>query len=698
MSSTPAASARAQLMNPLQFLKGVGPDKAKLFARLGLRTVADLLFFFPRGYHDLSNRRSIAQLEEGVDQSVRGVVEEVDHRSTAAGGSLTGILVREGSDYLRAVWFNQPHMRERHRRGEHVLLFGKPRFRGGRWEMPHPKVETLAEDEELPSQTLQPIYPLTEGLGQHSVRAAVENALSQYAGLLEEVFSPPLLARYDLLPLCEALPQLHFPPDSAALERARRRFVFQELFVLQLALALRRHELRNESRAVPLPRTAKIDARIRRLLPFELTADQNQAIAEIAADMDSQQPMNRLLQGDVGTGKTLVAVYAMLLCVAHGQQAALMAPTEVLAVQHFQTLQKMLAGSRVRWGLITGGQSAGERETMLAGAAAGELDVVVGTQALLNSSQQFARLGLVVIDEQHKFGVRQRAKLRAAGLAPHYLVMTATPIPRTVGMTLFGDLDVSTLRSSPPGRQPVQTYLVEPADRERWWDFVCKKLREGRQAYVVAPLVEESAELDAQSAEGLFEELTNGALEAFRVGLVHGRMTPAEKGAAVDAFRRREHQALVSTSLVEVGIDVPNATLMTVDSPSRFGLAQLHQLRGRIRRGATPGFCAVFAEAEISDEARERLAAFVETSDGFELAELDFRLRGPGDLLGTRQHGLPPFRIANLLRDTAELEEARAAARQLVEGDPGLARAEHALLRRMATARYGDALDLGDVG
>jgi ATP-dependent DNA helicase RecG len=416
----------------------------------------------------------------------------------------------------------------------------------------------------------------------------------------------------------------------------------------------------------------------------------------VAADMGRPHPMNRLLQGDVGSGKTVVAVYALLLAVAHGQQAVLMAPTEVLARQHAATLAQALTASRVRWCLLTGGLSAEERRTALAGIQQGQIDVVIGTQAVLHSGVEFARLGLVVIDEQHKFGVRQRASLKQAALDPHYLVMTATPIPRTVAMTQFGDLDVSTLRDAPPGRQAVHTYLVAADAQAKWWEFVARKLREGAQGYVITPLVDDSSEADAASLEQTFESLANGPLEAFRLDLLHGRMTPTAKEAAMSAFRRGETQALVSTTVVEVGVDVPNATLMTVLNGERFGLSQLHQLRGRVSRGTQPGYCAVFSDT-LAAEARRRLEAFTSTTDGFRLAELDFELRGPGDLMGTRQHGLPPLRIAELARDGAVLDEARRDAQQLVR-EQALDRPEFERLRRMVLRRYGRVLELGDVG
>ena len=693
----PGKSAIERLATPVQYLKGVGPRRAEILQRLDLHTAADVLFFFPRDYQDLTDRRTADDLEEDKLQSVVGIVEEIDLRSLRDGRSILGVLISSGEGHLRASWFNQPFMRQKFFQGQRVLVSGKPRYRGLMWEMSHPRVQMLSDDEQEPEGQLLPVYPLTEGLHQHQIRRVVRRVVDDYTELLDEVFPESYLEEHNLWPLRRALPEVHFPSDQESLAHARRRLVYQELFVLQLALAVKRWQQHDQHHATPLEATAKIDARIRRLFPFELTSGQQQAIAEIATDMGGPCPMNRLLQGDVGSGKTVVAVYAMLLAVAHGQQAALMAPTEVLARQHALTLNKLLTGSEVRRATLTGGLPAAQRREVLRQIAEGEVDLVVGTQAIIQEGVSFKQLGLVVIDEQHKFGVRQRATLRAAGLDPHYLVMTATPIPRTVTMTLFGDLEISTLRDSPPGRQKINTYLTTDEQRERWWEFFRTKLREGRQGYVVTPLVEESEEMAAASLDETFERLANGELEAFRLGLVHGRMTSDEKDAVMNDFRSGEIQVLVCTSVVEVGVDVPNATLMTIESAERFGLAQLHQLRGRISRGKYPGFCAVFADPQ-TEESQKRLKAFAGSTDGFELAEIDFRLRGPGDLFGTQQHGLPPFRIADLLRDQELLTEARRDAMQIITADPGLKDPRWAKLRRQMLGRYGKVLELGDVG
>lgn len=691
-------SAGDRLFQPVQFLKGVGPYRAELFARLGVRTACDLVFYFPRDYQDLTDRREIHQLQEDIVQTVLGTVDDIELRTARSGRTVLGVLIRgEQGGMLRALWFNQPFMREKFALGRRVALSGKPRYRGLMWELVHPRLVVLADDEQPPPGRILPVYPLTEGLQQWQVRRAVRSALDACLDCLEEVFPPEFLETHRLWPLCRALPQIHFPDDQPSLAQARRRLVYQELFILQTALAVRRHRQHDQRQAIPLPVDERIDARIRRLFPFPLTPGQESAVREIAADLARSVPMNRLLQGDVGSGKTVVALYAVLAAVAHGCQAVLMAPTEVLARQHEQTIEALLSASQVRRVSLRGGLSAAERAERLRQIAAGEIDLVVGTQAIIQDDVQFARLALVVIDEQHKFGVRQRARLKQAGPDPHYLVMSATPIPRTLTMTLFGDLDVSTMRDMPPGRQKVRTYLADADRRARWWEFFRKKLQEGRQGYVVTPLVDESDRTPGESVEGAYERLTNGELAEFRVGLIHGRMRPEEKDDVMRRFRQGDLQALVTTAVIEVGVDVPNATVMTIESGQRFGLAQLHQLRGRITRGRYPGHCCVFAD-DPSPEAMARLKAFVATTDGFELAEADFRLRGPGDLLGTQQHGLPPLRIADLLRDAELLEEARRDAQSLAAADPGLARPEHARLRRMVLARYGRVLELGDVG
>ncbi len=686
-----------RLAAPIETLPRVTQQQAAAIARAGVRNVAEAIFNFPRDYEDFRDQSLIAELVEDQPQTVVGEVIDIESRG-GFGKSRLGVVVQDQSETLRATWFNQAFMRKKFEIGQRVRFSAKPKMKGLRWEMTHPRVAWLDEEESPTEEGLLPVYSLTEGVTQYTMRRVIGLAIEAGIGAVEEVFSPALLAENDLLSIQQALRSIHHPCDETARDQARRRFVYQELFVLQLALAARRHQHRVSFSAPELPVDTQLDARIRRLFPFELTEGQEQAIADITADLALDTPMNRLVQGDVGSGKTIVALYAMLVCVARGQQAALLAPTEVLARQHAQTLDKMLKVSRVRARLLVGSMSEVEKAEVRAGLFSGDVDLAIGTHALLQEKVEFKQLGLAIIDEQHKFGVKQRAALRSGNQSPHYLVMTATPIPRTMSMTQFGDLDVSSIKGLPPGRTPISTYLVTHDKESRWWEFVRKNLRDGRQAFLVTPLVEESDSIDAASVKQAFEELTNGELEAFRVGLLHGRMPPAEKEQAMHDFRAGKTQLLVSTTVIEVGVDVPNATMMIIASPGRFGLSQLHQLRGRVGRGTHAGVCALMLPEEPAEELQERLQAFADTADGFELAELDFRMRGPGDLFGSKQSGLPPLRIADLLRDREVLEEARVAAQKLFDKDPGLKEPENAALRRQMLRRYGASLELGDVG
>lgn len=701
MSNDATPTTAERLATSVQYLKHVGPKRMEPLAKLGLRTAAQVLFQFPRGYRDLGEIRAVADFEEGIACSMVGTITEVDLRNTGPGRSILGVLVTDGVGFVRNLWFNQPYMSRRFSVGSRVLLAGEPKLSGNRWEMTHPRVEYLQPDEEPSGGQILPVYPLTEGISQHQMRRIVRSVVDEYAEMLEEALPDSFREEKELVGIVEAMQQAHFPESEEQKEAAIHRLKYQELLVMQLALAIRRHRLTLARKAPPLEATAKIDARILRLFPFDLTDDQKQAITEVAADMAQPTPMNRLLQGDVGSGKTVVAMYAMLLTVAHEKQAAMMAPTEVLARQHFETLSKSLKKGRVRLVLLTGSLTAAQRRDALAQIEAGEVDLVVGTHAvsnaIANDQVKFSRLGLVIIDEQHKFGVHQRAAMKKGDLDPHYLVMTATPIPRTTAMTLFGDLDVSTIRQSPPGRQEVKTYIPTADQREKWWSFFRKKLQEGRQGYIVTPLVEASETTDLASAEQRFESLQKNELAGFRLDLIHGRMSAEAKAEVMQRFRAGETNALVTTSVIEVGIDVPNATLMTIEDGQRFGLSQLHQLRGRISRGPYPGFLAVFADT-TTEEAEKRLEALESTTDGFALAEIDYELRGPGDLMGSRQHGLPPLFLANLSTDAELLDTARADARQLIAEDPELSQPEWATLRAMIFRRYGAAFELGDVG
>jgi ATP-dependent DNA helicase RecG len=554
----------------------------------------------------------------------------------------------------------------------------------------------VLNEEEAKLEVL-PVYPLTEGLHPEGLRAAIRSALEKGADAVVENLPAPVRNKREYPPVTQALWQVHFPDTLPKGVHARRRFIYEEFLILQVALAVRRRSLRDRQQAPRLATTPAIDAHIRKLYPFRLTADQDRAVAAIVKDLASDRPMQRLLQADVGAGKTAVAVYALLVAVANKHQAILMAPTEVLAQQHWLTLEKYLANSRVRRALLTGSLSPRERERTLSEIRAGDMDLVVGTQALIQHDVEFANLGLVVIDEQHKFGVNQRARVKKLGVDPHYLVMTATPIPRTIALSVFGDLDTSIIKQLPPGRQRVVTKWHDESQRERIYERLREEMRMGRQAFIVCPLVEESETLDLTAASELHEILRTGAFKDFRVGLLHGRLPDDEKQRVMNDYRDGKLDLLVTTVVIEVGVDVPNATLMIIEHADRFGLSQLHQLRGRVSRGAVAGECYLFAGL-ASEEARQRLRAICRTTDGFALAEEDARLRGLGEFFGTRQHGLGNLRFGDLLHDMDLLEMARADAIELVGADAGLSQPQHAALRHAVLAKYGQTLDLAAIG
>lgn len=686
------------LSEPLQFLKGVGPHRAALLEKLGLRTAADLLFFFPRDYEDFTKQDNIVDLENDQLANVIGTVTDIDQTTAGNGKHILYVLLRQDSQFLRAVWFNQSFLLKKFQPGQQVLLRGKAKLSGGRFQMTHPKTVWLDADQaEGVEPGLSPIYPLTEGLNQRQMRSVVAAAVDHYTDQVEEAFPDQLRDQTEVCGIADAIRKIHSPANRSEVDTARSRLVFQELFVLQLALAIRRHRVRVNNVSPSLELTPKIQSRILGRLPFELTESQQTVFAEIAADMRQSFPMNRLIHGEVGSGKTVVAICAMLIAVANGHQATLMAPTEILAQQHFKTFSKLLAKSRVRLALWTGSLKKSQRKSLSADIESGKIDIVIGTNAVVASKLEFHKLGLVVIDEQHKFGVKQRAVLKQSNHDPHYLVMTATPIPRTVSMTLFGDLDTSVLSRTSGIGQKVNTYLGTSESREQWWEFFRKKIREGRQGFVVAPLVDSDEESDLSSAERLFESLSNGPLADFRLDVLHGRQSPESKDIAMSKFTSGETQVMIATGVIEVGIDVANATIMTIESAERFGLSQLHQLRGRISRGRHAGFVCVFASHDNPAE-NNRLSAFAETNNGFELAEIDLQIRGPGNLFSTQQSGFPPLMIADLVRDSEILAKAQTQARLLVDSDPELSAPDLNRLQQLVFARYGHALSLADVG
>ncbi len=715
------AESTITLSTPLSFLPSVGPGRAKRLEKLGLRTARDVLFLFPKDYEFPAPPSRIDAMREGEPASIVGHITDAELAGRTPGKSIFGILIENESGALRCTFFNQPFRAETLKVGQRVLVSGIPKLAGLRLEFVHPKVVLLGDDERLPQAQILPLYPLTDGVKQIDLRRLSRECIDTLADQLTEAM-PESLRHHaadelrqigipvhgDLPGIASTIGQLHYPDGESALLAARSRLIFQELVVMQLALAMRRRQLTSDLLAPPLPTSPLIDARIVNRFPFSLTEDQRRVMTEVAVDMGRQFPMNRMLQGDVGSGKTVVALYAILLAIANGHQAVFMAPTEVLARQHFHTIKQMLRESRVRIGLLYGSLGATERRETKARVASGEIDLLIGTQALVYGEIQFSKLGLCVIDEQHKFGVSQRVALRQGGIAPHCLVMSATPIPRSLAMTLFGDVDLSSLREKPPGRGKVHTYLAHDGWKERWWQFVEQQLSEGRQAFVVAPRInadevnesgldEVEVKEDVSSVLEVYERLRCEVFPNRKVGLLHGKLSPDDKAAVMKSFANGSIDVLVSTTVIEVGIDVPNATVLTILGAQRFGLAQLHQLRGRVSRGVHAGHVCVFTDGEQSPSEYERLKVLEQTQDGFELAEADFRLRGPGELIGRKQSGMPPMKIADLHRDQQILLVARSIAQAKLDDDPQLSDPQWAELRSQMFRRYGQQLQLGDV-
>lgn len=675
------------LGSPVQFLKGVGPRRARLLERLGLRTVGDLLHHLPERYYDRREMTPLAGLKRETSATVQGVVQNIRAYETARKKMpVLEVTLEDGEGRAVLVWFRQPFREKEFRIGDTVVASGRVQPRGSYLTVE--EFEILGDGEmPLHAQGLVPSYGATEGLSKRQVRSLVRLALEEAGPMAPEVIPKDLLARRGLPEIRQALSQIHSPGTLAEAEAGRRRFAYEEFFRIQAELALRRRSLRQGVAGPRIQVTDALDFRIRSLFPFKLTGAQERAIVQIRADLAAGPPMNRLLQGDVGAGKTAVAVYALLAAVGRHTQAVLLAPTEILAEQHARTFGKLLGQSRVRIAFLGGGVKGKKREETLAAVKRGEIDLLIGTHAVLEKDVQFKNLSLAVIDEQQKFGVLQRATLGRKGPRPHVLVVTATPIPRTLALTLYGDLDLTVLDELPPGRREVRTMYVPPAGRRDKLAFIRQRLREGRQAYFVYPLVDESDTLALQSAIRAHAELVE-IFREFRVALLHGRMKPEEKEAVMQEFRAGAVQVLVSTLVVEVGVDVPNASVMVIDHCERYGLSQLHQLRGRIGRGPFESCCILFGKSN------ERIKTFTSTSDGFRIAEADLRLRGPGELMGTRQSGLPELRAARLFEDAKLLEQAREDAFALVSHDPELAGAP-ALRDLLAKGRSGSLLHVG---
>ena len=677
---------RSGLRSPVTTLVGIGPSHAQRFKRLGVETIRDLLYLFPHRYNDFSSLKTVNQLEYGDEVTLIGTVWQTKARETRKGGIIVTSIISDGTGTIQATWFNQPYLARRLSAGSKIVLSGKVDEYLGRLVFQSPEWEPL-DRELIHTARLVPVYPLTKGLSSRWLRRLMKKTVDYWSKRLPDHLPSKLRERANLVDLETAIGQIHFPESEESLKRARHRLSFDEFFLIQLGVQRQRHLWRSEP-GRPLTIDEELLSSFLQSLPFTLTGAQQRVLREIVNDLRQPYPMSRLLQGDVGSGKTVVAAAAMLLTVANGCQAVIMAPTEILAEQHYKTMTELLANlqSPITIRLLTGSLTSLEKERIREEAAAGEADILIGTHALIQESVEFSDLGLAIIDEQHRFGVAQRAALRQKGIAetgpvcPHVLVMSATPIPRSLALTIYGDLDISVIDELPPGRREIKTHWLMPRERERAYSFLRGQIEKGHQAFVICPLVEESEKIEAKAAVEEYERLQKVIFPDLKLGLLHGRLKSDEKETVMAAFKRGELDILVSTSVVEVGIDVPNATAMLVEGANRFGLAQLHQFRGRVGRSEHQSYCLLLSDSP-TPQAQERLRAIESTQDGFALAEKDLELRGPGEFFGTRQSGLPDLKLAGL-GDVRILEQARTEAQALFSEDPDLAKPEHRLLAR----------------
>ncbi|MEO0191121.1 MAG: ATP-dependent DNA helicase RecG [candidate division WOR-3 bacterium] len=685
-----------RLDSPVQYIKGIGPKRATYFKRLGVETVRDLLFLVPRRYFDYSKIYKIGELKIDDEATVIGRVQLIQLKQSRQRGEILHLLITDGTGSIVLKWFNRPDLKNKFKLNDWLMVSGRVSFFYQK-QMVNPIYEIIGQEAvmERTSGSIIPIYPLTEGLSIWDIRRAVSWAIGECQAEIEETIPQYLLDKNNLLPLKEAVRFLHLPERIDEATRARNRLVYDEFFFFELALARRRAKVQVAS-GIPLKETSKLTKRFIEILPFSLTSGQKKTIDEITLDMQKSKPMNRLLQGDVGSGKTVIALYAMLIAVENDCQAAMMAPTEILAEQHYLNHYTLLKELGVDVALLTSSIKGSERKEVVAGIQNGRVKIVFGTHALIEEEITFNRLALAIVDEQHRFGVMQRAALINKGINPHFLVLSATPIPRTLALTLYGDLDISTLTDKPQARGEVITRVISEREKQSIYQFITGELQKGRQAFVVCPIIEKSEKLELKSATEIYQEITN-AFCGFNVALIHGRLGTQERMQIMADFRSGKINILVATTVIEVGVDIPNATIMLILHPERFGLAQLHQLRGRIGRGSERSYCFLLLDRFVAQETYQRIAFFEKNNDGFALAKEDMKLRGPGEILGKRQHGLPDIKIGDLEQDQDLLFLARDDAFMIVSKDPDMKLPEHYPIRRhlMRFAQREELLRIG---
>ncbi|UCC11539.1 MAG: ATP-dependent DNA helicase RecG [candidate division WOR-3 bacterium] len=670
-----------KLSSPVQYVKGIGPKRALYFKKIGVETVQDLLFLVPHRYVDYSTVKKIKDLKINDQATVIGRIQTVDVQRTRMRGSMIKLVITDDTGALMIRWFNRPDLKKRFQVGDILIASGKITFfRGMQLVNPlYEKIEDEAEDFSV-SGTIIPIYPLTEGLSVWDIRRTMKIALDSCLGEIEETLPSVIRERHGLMNINKALKNIHLPETLEQASCARTRLVYDEFFFFELVLARRKINSRKQQ-GLAMRGTGMHTDKLMGLLPFQLTNGQKKVIQDIADDMARHQPMNRLLQGDVGSGKTVVALYAMLIAIENDYQAALMAPTEILAEQHYLVLDDLLRKMNIRSLLLTSSIKGKTRREAQDRILSGDVQIVFGTHALIEEGVNFHSLGLAIVDEQHRFGVMQRAALVNKGINPDFLVLSATPIPRTLALTLYGDLDISTLKEKPPSRGEVFTKIIQGKEKKKVFSFVRQELERGRQAFVICPIIEKSERLALRSAKEVHHEIST-AFPDHTVGLIHGRIKNDERMKLMNAFRAGELHILVATTVIEVGVDVPNATVMIIEHPERFGLAQLHQLRGRIGRGSDKSFCYLFLSTYVAPETFERLTYFENNTDGFLLAQKDMKLRGPGTILGKRQHGLPDIVIGDLEDDRQTLDMARDDAFGIVKEDPGIEKKEYGMIKK----------------